>query len=406
MIVSNVLMNTTARAPIVMVEGKGSWLMDGAGNRYLDFVQGRGTNSLGHAPSCVWQALAEQASKLINPGPYCYSEATLRLAQELVERSAFDEVFLANSGTEANECAIKLARKWGRAFRGGAHETITLFNAFHGRTWAAMSATGRPEYSATFGPLVPGFPKATMNDIPSVERQITARTAAVMIEVVQGQAGVLCADPAFLQALRQLCDTHKLLLVFDEVQTGMGRLGRLFGYEHFGVEPDILTLGKGIAGGAPLSAVLAKEHACVFVPGEHGGTFNGNPLVTAAGLAVLKEVSKRSFLQEVRDLASYLSLSLAKLSSELGLPGEGGIGLLRRLDLGQPIGPEVVAYARDRLAVQPSLGGSALLLNSPSPNLLRFLPALNVTRSEIDQMIEGLRFSILVALRQARAVAS
>jgi acetylornithine/N-succinyldiaminopimelate aminotransferase len=374
------LMEITARPPLVFVRGEGSWLWDHEGRRYLDFVQGWAVNALGHCPREIADALAAQAAVLINPSPAFWNAPSARLAQRLVERSCFDRVFFANSGAEANEGAIKLARKWGAKFRGGAYEMITFDHAFHGRTLATMSASGKPGWDALFEPKVPGFPKATLNDLASVERLIGERTAAVMLEPIQGEAGVLDATDGFLRALRSLTRERGILLIVDEVQTGMGRTGRLFGYEHAGIEPDIMTLGKGIGGGVPLAALLAKESVCCFEHGDQGGTYNGNPLMTAVGSAVLEAMLAPGFLDAVAAKGDQLARGLAALSGKHGLGEVRGRGLLMALDLGRDAGAKVAEHAR----------ASGLLLNSPRPNTLRFMPALTVSAGEIDLMLAGL----------------
>jgi acetylornithine/N-succinyldiaminopimelate aminotransferase len=257
-----------------------------------------------------------------------------------------------------------------------------------------MSASGKPGWDTMFAPQVPGFPKAEFNNLESVAALITDKTVAIMLEPVQGEGGVNCATPEFMQGLRRLADQHGLLLICDEVQTGIGRLGHLFGYQHFAIEPDIMTLGKGIGGGVPLAALLAKAHASVFEHGDQGGTYNGNPLMAAVGLAVVQEVRQPAFLQRVRANGAYLAAALTRLGGELGLGAERGIGLLRALELLRDIGSGVVGSARDRLAGQPRWENAGLLLNSPRPALLRFMPALNVTTDEIDLMIDGLRIAI------------
>ncbi len=391
---TSALMNITSRPNLVFMEGSGSWLVDNHGKRYLDFVQGWAVNALGHSPKIITEALATQSVKLITPSPAFYNEPMLRLSNGLVMKSCFQQVFFTNSGAEANEGAIKLARKWGQKNKGGAYEIITTVGGFHGRTIATMSASGKPGWDVMFAPQVPGFPKAEFNNLASVEALITDKTVALMLEPVQGEGGVNCATPEFMTGLRALADKHKLLLICDEVQTGMGRLGTLFGYQHFGVEPDIMTLGKGIGGGVPLGALLAKSHACVFEHGDQGGTYNGNPLMCAVGAAVLAEISKPEFLAHVRAMGQHLSESLTALSAELGLGLERGIGLLRALDLKQEIGAKVVELARDAIDIG---SGAGLLLNSPRPALLRFMPALNLSKAEIDQMIVGTRMAIVAA---------
>ncbi len=378
------LMWITARPDLVFVEGRGSWLTDHRGKRYLDFVQGWAVNCLGHGHPAIVDALTAQAGKLINPSPAFYNEPALKLARGLTEHSCFDRVFFASTGAEANEGAIKLARKWGKVHKGGAFEIVTFTGSFHGRTLATMSASGKPGWDTLFAPQVPGFPKATLNDLASVEALIGPNTVAVMLEPVQGEGGVVPATTEFLQALRRLTSERGLLLIVDEVQTGMGRTGALFAHQHAGIEPDIMTLGKGIGGGVPLSALLAKEAVCCFEAGDQGGTYNGNPLMAAVGVAVLDTLTVPDFLAEVAALGDYLAAKLRELSDELGLKGERGQGLLRALLLADERGPAVVEAARN-------LAPEGLLLNAPRPHLLRFMPALNVTREEIDRMIGMLR---------------
>jgi acetylornithine/N-succinyldiaminopimelate aminotransferase len=378
------LMYITNRPPIVFTEGSGMWLTDHSGKRYLDYLQGWAVNCLGHSPQCIQNALAVQSKKVINPSPAFFNEPSIALAALLTENSCFDRVFFANSGAEANEGAIKLARKWGRLNHRDAavdrYEIITFDHSFHGRTLATMSASGKPGWDTLYAPQVPGFPKAVLNDIASVESLITDTTVAVMLEPVQGEGGVIPATREFMQALRALTTARGLLLIVDEVQSGMGRTGELFAYQLSGIEPDIMTLGKGIGGGVPLAALLCREDVACFVPGDQGGTYNGNPLMTAVGVAVLEALLEEGFLQSVKDNGAYLQAELLKLSEQHGLQGERGEGLLRALKLGKDIGPQIVEAARNLEPV-------GLLLNSPRGDLLRFMPALNVTIAEIDQMM-------------------
>ncbi|MCG1041543.1 acetylornithine transaminase [Mycetohabitans sp. B8] len=373
------LMYITDRPDIVFTHGKGSWLHDNNGKRYLDFIQGWAVNALGHCNDAMIDALNRQAQRLINPSPAFYNEPMARLAKLLTSNSCFHKVFFANSGAEANEGAIKLARKWGRKFKGGAYEIITFHHGFHGRTLATMSASGKPGWDTLYAPQVPGFPKAEFNDIGSVEKLITDKTVAVMLEPIQGEAGVVPASREFMQQLRALTRERGVLLIVDEVQSGCGRAGTLFAYQLSGIEPDIMTLGKGIGGGVPLAALLARDEIACFEAGDQGGTYNGNPLMTAVGEAVISQLIAPGFLERVRENARYLSDRLLSLSEARGLAGERGEGLLRALLLGRDIGPQIVQKARE-------LAPEGLLLNAARPNLLRFMPALNVTRAEIDQM--------------------
>ncbi|WP_213775857.1 acetylornithine transaminase [Bradyrhizobium sp. dw_78] len=388
------LMDITPRPATVFVKGEGSWLWDDTGKRYLDFIQGWAVNCLGHCPPAVTDALAAQAKLLLNPSPAFYNAPSLRLANALVELSCFDQVFFANSGAEANEGAIKLARKYGTLHKNGAFEIITFEGGFHGRTLATMSASGKKAFEPLFEPKVPGFRKARLNDLASVRRLINEQTVAVMLEPIQGEAGVWPATDRFLRELRALTEQRGLLLIVDEIQTGIGRTGKLFHHEHAGIEPDIMTLGKGIGGGVPLAALLATEHASCFEHGDQGGTFNGNPLMCAAGLAVIEQVGKPQFLKTVVDSGLYLESELQRLSARHGLGEVRGQGLLLALDLKLPIGASIVAQAFE----------AGVLLNSPQADALRFMPALTVTRDEIGTMIDCLDL-ILTKIGAARRVA-
>lgn len=378
------VMFITKRPEIVFTSGQGSWLTDQTGKKYLDFLQGWAVNCLGHSNLGMIEALEIQAKKVINPSPAFYNEPMIRLADLLTANSCFNKVFFANSGAEANEGAIKLARKWGKLHKPGAYEIITFNHGFHGRTLATMSASGKEGWDTMFAPQVPGFPKAELNDIQSVQRLISEKTVAVMLEPVQGEGGVIPADHDFMRALRAITRENNLLLIVDEVQTGCGRTGKLFAHQLYGIEPDIMTLGKGIGGGVPLAALLATNAVACFEAGDQGGTYNGNPLMTAVGYSVISQLLAPGFLEEVLAKGEYLRSLLLDLSDELGLEGERGEGLLRALKLGKDIGPEIVERARNLEPV-------GLLLNSPRPNLLRFMPALNISREELKQMVDLLR---------------
>jgi acetylornithine/N-succinyldiaminopimelate aminotransferase len=388
------LMEITARPPAVFVRGGGSFLWDDSGKRYLDFVQGWAVNCLGHSPPVVAEALTAQAKLLLTPSPAFYNAPSLKLAKALVDHSCFDQVFFTNSGAEANEGAIKLARKYGALHRNGAYEIITFEGGFHGRTLATMSASGKKAFEPLFEPKVSGFPKAQLNDLASVERLINDKTIGVMLEPIQGEAGVWPATDQFLRELRTLTRDQGLLLILDEIQTGIGRTGKLFHYEHAGIEPDIMTLGKGIGGGVPLAALLATAAASCFEHGDQGGTFNGNPLMCAAGLAVLQRVGDPDFLKSVVDSGLYLESELQRMSARHGLGEVRGRGLLLALDLKHPIGASIVAQAFE----------DGVLLNSPQADALRFMPALNVTKDEIAAMIDCLD-AILTRIGAARRVA-
>jgi acetylornithine/N-succinyldiaminopimelate aminotransferase len=378
------VMFITPRPEVVMVEGKGSWLTDNNGKRYLDFLQGWAVNCLGHSNPGMIEALNAQAKKLINPSPAFYNEPMIRLSNLLTENSCFNKVFFANSGAEANEGAIKLARKWGQLNKPGAFEIITFDHSFHGRTLATMSASGKPGWDTMFAPQVPGFPKADLNDLDSVKKLVSDKTVAVMLEPVQGEGGVIPVTKEFMQSLRQFTQENNILLIVDEVQAGCGRTGTLFAYQHYGIKPDIMTLGKGIGGGVPLAALMATDAVACFVPGDQGGTYNGNPLMTAVGISVIEQLLVPGFLESVRAKGELLSKELLSISAEFNLHGERGEGLLRALMLSSEIGGKLVELARDR-------NPEGLLINSPRPNLLRFMPALNVADDEIRQMCSILR---------------
>lgn len=386
------LITITERPEAVFVTGQGSWLIDEHGRRHLDLVQGWAVNCLGHSPALVADALADQARRLVNPGPAYHNAPMLALCERLAALSGLDRVFLASSGAEANEAAVKLARRWGSRARGGAHEVIGFEDGFHGRTLAMMSASGKPGWGTRFPPMPGGFGrKARLNDIESVVQAITPNSVAVMVELVQGEAGVQVADAGFVRELRALCDEQHLLLIVDEVQTGIGRCGQAFAHQHYGIVPDLMTLGKGLGGGVPLSALLCRDAFNVFEPGDQGGTYCGNPLMAAVGLAVVAEVCRESFLAAVRLRAEQLACGLQAIVRDHALPGERGLGLLRALVLPAPVAAEVVEAAR---GLQPH----GLLLNAPRPHLLRLMPALTISEAEVEEALLLLRRALRAVL--------
>lgn len=379
------LMVTARRPPVVMVEGSGSWLTDSTGRRYLDFVQGWAVNCLGHSPPVVVEALSRQAARLVNCGPAYFNEPAARAAEHIARSSFGDRTFFTNSGAEANEGAIKLARKWGKPR--GAHEIITMAGAFHGRTLATMSATGKPQWRELFEPKVPGFVQVPLNDVAAVEAAVGPKTAAVMLEPIQGEGGVVPASDSFLRELRELTRQKQILLIVDEVQTGVGRTGQLWGYEASGIEPDIMTLGKGLGGGLPAAALVTRQDLCVFEPGDQGGTFNGGPVIGAVMLAVLQTVGAPDFLAQVRATSEYFQARLRELSAKHDQGEVRGRGLLLALALRGLSGQAVVREAAER----------NLLVNSPREDALRFMPALNVSRAEVDQAVELLDAALTAA---------
>ncbi|OGK78597.1 MAG: acetylornithine transaminase [Candidatus Rokubacteria bacterium GWA2_70_23] len=377
-------MKVVDRPPVVMVEGRGSWLWDRDGKKYLDFVQGWAVNCLGHSPRVILDALEAQARRLINCSPAYHNEPMARLATLLADSTGLSDVFLCNSGAEANEGAIKLARKWGARHRGGAFEIVTMQHGFHGRTLATMAASGKPGWGTLFEPKVPGFPKVPLGDLEAVKKAVTPATVAVMLEPIQGEAGVIPATDDWLRDLRRLTRQLGVLMIVDEIQTGIGRTGRLFAYEHAGIDPDIVTLGKGLGGGVPIAALVAAESASCFEYGDQGGTFNGTPLMAAVGCAVVETVRDPRFLDAVAANGHYLMERLRTLSTELGHGEVRGRGLLVALELNECDAAKVARAAFDR----------GLLVNAPRPATLRFMPSLTVSRDEIDQMVELLRASL------------
>jgi len=371
------LMNVAVRPQRVMVRGRGSYLWDHEGRRYLDFVQGWAVNALGHAPPEIATALQVQAETLITASPAFHNAPQLSFAHELTRAAGLAQVHFTNSGAEANEAAVKLARKWGRLNRDGAYQIITTIGSFHGRTLAMMAASGKPGWDALFPPNMPGFTKVPYGDVAAVAAQIGAQTVAVMVEPIQGEGGVVVPPEGYLRDLRGLCDQHGLLLICDEVQTGMGRTGRLFAFEQDGIAPDILTLGKGLGGGVPISAVLANARASCFVPGDQGGTYNGNPLMVAVARSVFRTVSSVDFLANVRSRARYLEERLHQSCRARGI-GLRGRGLLWALVLPEPNAEAIVARCFE----------DGLLLNAPRPNLLRLMPSLRVSEAEIEEFMQ------------------
>ena len=372
---------TVRRQPVVIVRGEGTKVWDADGKEYLDFVAGWAVNQLGHSHPVITQAISEQAGTLIQTSNQFYTVPQLRLAETLIENSCLDLVFFCNSGAEANEGALKLARRYGKLNRDGAYEVITAFNSFHGRTQATVAATGQPHYQENFAPLLPGFVHVDFNDVEGIMNATTERTAAVMVEPVQGEAGVIIPDDDYLQRVREWCDSQGILLILDEVQTGMGRLGSLFGYQEYGVEPDVMTLAKGLGYGVPIGAFLSKEHCQALVPGDHGSTFGGNALTTAAAYAGTKYLLDNDILGHVKEMEGHLLARLNDLKGRYSFVSEvRGKGLLAAMDFDQDISGQVLTNSNE----------VGLLLNAPRPHTIRFMPPLTVTREEIDEGVSRL----------------
>lgn len=371
------LLFTANRPEIVMERGQGMCLYDTEGREYLDYNGGWAVNCLGHSPAALQQALARQAGELVHASPAFYNKPQLELAAKLTAVSGMDKAFFASSGAEANESAIKLARKHGQVNLNGAYEIITLANGFHGRTLATMSATGKERWKPLFSPKVVGFRHVPINDLDACFAAVTNNTCAIMLELVQGEGGVHAADEAYLYGLRKICDMYGILLIFDEVQTGFGRTGKLFAFEHYGIKPDVLTLGKGIGGGFPLSAMLTTERFDLFEPGDQGGTYTGQPLAMAAGLAVLQELLDRDLTGNAERQGQYLKEGLARLSKRLPIRNVRGKGLLVAFDVPEGSAPALVSRCMAKGA----------LLNAPSDSVIRLMPPLIVEREHTDRML-------------------
>jgi len=373
---SRVFMKTGRRLPVVLVRGEGCRVWDEDGKRYLDFFGGTATASLGHSHPVLAEALADQARTLIITSNLMYTIPQLQLGELLVEHSCLDRVYFANSGAEANEAAVKLARKWGRERKDGAYEIICALDGFHGRTLATITASGTDRYKEPFAPLPPGFVHVPYNDIEALKNATNEQTCAVLLEPVQGEGGVNVPDDDYLPAVRRWCDEQNVLLMLDEVQTGFGRCGTLFAYELFGIEPDVMTLAKGIASGVPLAAVLAKEHCAVFTPGDHGSTYGGNPLATRAGYEVVKHIIEQRLPEKAAADGDYLEQRLHGIEDRLELvTSVRGAGLLWALQLSREAGEQVVLRCLER----------GLIVNNVRPDAVRLCPPLIVSREELDE---------------------
>ncbi len=374
--------NTYGRTPIMLVEGAGCTVKDNNGCEYLDFIAGLAACPLGHGHRGLAETLYNQALRLIHVSNLFHIEPQIQLAKILTENSFADKVFFCNSGAEANEGAIKLARKF--FHDRGEHDRyhiITMEGSFHGRTLATLAATGQTKFRKGFEPQVEGFVHVPFGDVKALEAAVSAQTAAILFEPIQGEGGVNMPPEGFLREVRELCDGAGCLLMLDEVQTGMGRTGKLFAYENFGIVPDIMTLAKGIAGGVPMGALLATDNvARSFVPGTHASTFGGNPLAASAGLYVMQQILSDGFLARVKTVGDYLRSGLEALGAKHETIREvRGIGLMQAIDLTIP-GAALVAALRDK----------GMLVNCTADTVLRFLPPLIVTSEEIDRLLEVL----------------
>jgi acetylornithine/N-succinyldiaminopimelate aminotransferase len=382
------LMPITSRPPMVMHHGQGSFLWDEDGRRYLDLLQGWAVNALGHAPAELVETISQQAAQLLTPSPALHNRPQLVLAERLCTLAGMDQAHLATTGAEANEAALKLARKWGRLHRQGAYEILTTHNSFHGRSLALMAASGKQGWERLFPPHMPGFVKVPFGDVAAMRAAIGPSTVAMLVEPIQGEGGVVVPPDGYLRALRGLADEHDLLLMLDEVQTGIVRTGALFACQHEAIRPDVMTLGKGLGAGVTVSAVLANKRASCFEPGDQGGTFNGNPLGAAVALRVLDIVTKPGFIEHVTRMGAMLREGLDELARELGGHVRGR-GLLLAWVLDREVAAAIVGRAQE-------LG---LLVNAARPNILRMMPSLRISGDEV-----GLALSLLrQAARDVRA---
>ncbi|ANX02295.1 acetylornithine aminotransferase [Thermoclostridium stercorarium subsp. leptospartum DSM 9219] len=377
-------MNTFGnRIPVCFTHGKGIYLYDNDGNEYCDFFAGIAVCALGHSHPALVNAICDQAKKLIHCSNLYYIEQQARLAELIVENSCADRVFFANSGAEANEGAIKLARLYFRK-KGmpDKYEIVTLYNSFHGRTLATLAATGQEKYQKPFAPLTPKFSHVPINDVQALEKAINENTCAVMLEPVQGEGGVHPATAEYMNAVRKICDEKGILLIFDEVQCGLGRTGKLFAYQHYGVEPDIFTLAKALAGGFPIGALCAKEHvASAFEPGEHGSTFGGNPLACSAGLAVLSTIINEKLSDNAAEVGNYFFEKMDSLKNKFPIISEvRGKGLMIGIEFAKPVAKQVNMKLFER----------RYLLGTSGENVLRILPPLIVTKEDMDGLINVL----------------
>ena len=389
---SKYYMYCARRQPVVIVRGEGPRVWDDSGKEYLDFTSGWAVNNVGHANPVVAEAIANQARTLLQTSNQFYTVPQIQLAQILVDNSCLDKIFISNSGAEANEGAVKLARKYGKMHLNGAYEIITALNSFHGRTLTMVAATGQPHYQEAFQPIPVGFTYVEYDNIEEIKSATTDKTVAIMLEPVQGEGGVNLPSSGYLKQVREWCDQKGLLLIFDEVQTGLGRLGTLFGYQSFGVEPDVMTLAKGLGGGVPIGAFLAKDHASVLAPGDHGSTFGGNALTCAAAYASTKYIIENDLPAKAGQMGAHLEQGLKAVKSNHEFVAEvRGIGLLWAVQFNSEMSADVVSACNQ----------VGLLLNPLRPNAIRLMPPLTITKGEIDQALERLDTGLTEAASRA-----
>ncbi len=376
---SKYYMHVVNRQPVVIVRGEGTRVWDDQGKEYLDFTAGWAVNNVGHANHAMAEAIASQARTLLQTSNQFFTVPQLELAEALIENSVLDKVFFCNSGAEANEGAVKLARKWGRINKSGPGEIITAYNSFHGRTMNMVAATAQPKYQEAWSPVPVGFVHVDFGDLDQIKAATTEETVAVMLEPIQSEGGVNIPGQDYLSSVRAWCDEKDLLLILDEVTTGLGRLGTLFGYEAFGVEPDVVTLAKGLGGGVPIGAFLCNERANVLEPGDHGSTFGGNALTCAAANASTRYLIDNNVSENAAEVGGYLMSRLEGLRSKHEIISNvRGMGCLVGVEFSADIAASLL----------PSCNDNGLLLNVTRPNLVRWLPPLTVTREEVDEAVD------------------
>jgi acetylornithine/N-succinyldiaminopimelate aminotransferase len=378
-------MQVARRQPIVIVRGDGTRVWDDEDKEYLDFTSGWAVNTLGHCHPVLVRAVEEQARTLMQTSNQFYTIPQIKLARILVENSCLDRVFFSNSGAEANEGVVKLARKYGKNHRNGAFQVITALNSFHGRTLAMAAATGQPQYQEQWQPLSPGFVNVPYDDIDAIKAATNSETCAVMLEPVQGEGGVNIPSPDYLKQVRAWCDEQNLVMILDEVQTGIGRLGALFGYQRFGVEPDAITLAKGLGGGVPIGAFMARDKFCLLAPGDHGSTYGGNALTCAGAFAVVEYVVQNDIPSHVTAVGQRLREGLVAIESRHEFITQvRGMGLLLALQFNSDVSAQIVSLCNQE----------GLLLNPLRPNALRLMPPLTVTPQEVDTALDKLESAL------------
>jgi predicted acetylornithine/succinylornithine family transaminase len=383
------VMHTYARQPVIFVRGEGARLWDIEGKEYLDFLAGIAVDSLGHCHPNLVRTVQDQVATLVHTSNLYFTVPQAKLAKKLCEISGLEKVFFCNSGAEANEAALKIARKHGKKTGEQKFKIITATGSFHGRTMGTVTATAQPKYQDPFRPLVPGFEYVQFNDVDALTKAVKDDTCAVMLEPIQGETGINVATPAFLQAARELCNRHGALLIFDEVQTGVGRTGQWWAHESYGVKPDIMTVAKGLGGGLPIGVCLARgEAAQTLVPGDHGSTFAGNPLATSAALAVLETIEQDSLKQNASRVGDYFMNRLRSASFASAISEVRGLGLMIGVQLKEPIAKKIVAESLN-------LG---LVINGIGDHVLRFLPPLIITERDVDEAMDILNQAFFKAL--------